>query len=104
LPPMTGIMLSTIDPHLKTTANSLANLIYNLGGYLPGPFIYGVVFEWAKKACMDDKLKDDNDELVCKNEASFYSMAVLMFSPILSVVTLGIATYCIRRTDILKYS
>lgn len=51
LPPMTGIMLSTIDPQLKTTANSLANMIYNLGGYLPGPFIYGLIYDTAFGNC-----------------------------------------------------
>ena len=30
-------------------------------------------------------------------------MAVLMFSPIISIMTLATATYCIRRTDILNY-
>ena len=47
LPPMTGIMLATIEPRSKATANSLANLVYNLGGYLPGPYIYGAVYEFT---------------------------------------------------------
>lgn len=45
LPPLTGVMLSTVDEELKTTANSLANLVYNLGGYLPGPYVYGAIYD-----------------------------------------------------------
>ena len=65
LPPMTGIMLATIDARLKTTANSLANLIYNLGGYLPGPFIYGAVYEWAIDSCTEVGTPEQRAEL-CK--------------------------------------
>lgn len=44
LPSMTGMMLNSIkDEGLRTTANSLAILSYNLFGYLPAPFIYGFV-------------------------------------------------------------
>jgi hypothetical protein len=45
LPSITGIMLNTIDGNLKTTANSLANLSYNLIGYLPAPFVYGAIYD-----------------------------------------------------------
>jgi hypothetical protein len=38
-------MLNTIDGNLKTTANSLANLSYNLIGYLPAPFVYGAIYD-----------------------------------------------------------
>ena len=42
LPTMTGIMLNSVDLERRTTANSIATLSYNLLGYLPAPFIYGV--------------------------------------------------------------
>lgn len=45
LPAMTGIMLSTVDADARTTANSVANLIYNLAGYLPGPYVYGAIYD-----------------------------------------------------------
>lgn len=45
LPVLTGIMLNSVPPSLKTLANSVANLMYNLLGYLPAPFIYGLVYE-----------------------------------------------------------
>jgi len=40
LPCMTGIMLNTVRPNLRTSANSLANVCYNLLGFLPSPFFY----------------------------------------------------------------
>jgi len=43
LPSMTGIMLNSVKEDYRTTANSLATLWYNLFGYLPAPFIYGMV-------------------------------------------------------------
>lgn len=43
VPNMTGMMLNTVDEHLKTSANSLANLAYNIFGFLPSPFVYGAI-------------------------------------------------------------
>lgn len=45
LPVMTGILLNTAPPSLRTLANSIANLVYNLFGYLPSPFLYGLAYE-----------------------------------------------------------
>lgn len=41
LPSMTGIMLNTVDESLRTQANSIANISYNILGFLPSPFVYG---------------------------------------------------------------
>ena len=79
LPAMTGIMLSTVDENLKATANSLANLFYNLGGYLPAPYIYGAIYEIGEG-----------------NNAKM-AMCTLMFSPIISVATLFAASYFIVK-------
>lgn len=43
LPCMTGIMLNQVEPHLRASANSMANFSYNLLGYLPAPALYGAV-------------------------------------------------------------
>ena len=43
LPILTGIMLDSVDLNLKTRANSIANLVYNLFGYFPAPILYGYV-------------------------------------------------------------
>ena len=45
LPSLTGVMLNTVNINQKTTANALANLCYNLFGYLPAPFIYGMIYD-----------------------------------------------------------
>ena len=43
LPIMTGVMLTCIEQDYKSHANSLANMSYNLFGYLPAPTIYGLI-------------------------------------------------------------
>ena len=48
LPCMTGIMLNTVDQSLKTTANSIANLSYNMLGFLPAPFVYGAIYDFGE--------------------------------------------------------
>lgn len=83
LPCMTGIMLSTVDQNLKTTANSVANLAYNLGGYLPAPFVYGLIYDSGEGG----------------NART--AMATLMLSPIISVVAFYLAGYFIIRDDVL---
>jgi MFS family permease len=41
LPVFTGILLNLLVSPLRTIANSWANMIYNLLGYMPGPIFYG---------------------------------------------------------------
>jgi sugar phosphate permease len=43
IPILNGVMLNNVDPLLKEHANSIANLSFNLMGYLPAPTIYGFV-------------------------------------------------------------
>lgn len=45
IPVLTGILLNTVPTPLRAIANSIANLVYNLLGYLPAPYIYGLVYE-----------------------------------------------------------
>lgn len=45
VPIMTGLILSVVKPTEKTIANSMANLCYNIFGYLPAPLVYGLVVE-----------------------------------------------------------
>jgi len=42
---MTGLILTLVEPQQRTVANSLANLSYNLIGYLPSPLLYGFICE-----------------------------------------------------------
>ena len=85
LPCMTGIMLSTVQKEYKTIANSIANLSYNLLGYLPAPTVYGLIH---------DAGEGGNSRL---------AMMMLMFSPIISILSLYIGAYIIFKHDILHY-
>lgn len=85
LPSMTGIMLSTIDKQFKTTANSIANLSYNLLGYLPAPSIYGLIYDSGGGG----------------NARA--AMATLMFTPIISLLCMIAAAYILIRDDVLQY-
>jgi sugar phosphate permease len=85
LPCMTGIMLNTVDRPFKTTANSIANLIYNLVGYLPAPSVYGVIYDFGEGG----------------NARG--AMATLMYTPIICVTFFSIASLIIINQDILGY-
>lgn len=60
LPVQTGVMLTCVKPEDRPTANSLANVAYNLLGYYPAPIIYGLACKidgeeksrWGMKALM----------------------------------------------------
>lgn len=43
LPAMTGIMIKSVAESHRITASSLAQIGYNLFGYLPAPFLYGYI-------------------------------------------------------------
>lgn len=43
VPPLTGVVINSVPDKLKTSANSIANLLQNLLGYLPAPGLYGLV-------------------------------------------------------------
>ena len=47
MPAATGIMLNFVPPNMRTMANSIANLSYNLFGYLPAPLLYGIAYEYG---------------------------------------------------------
>lgn len=44
MPAATGIMLNLVPQTMRTSANSLANFSYNLFGYVPAPYMYGVIY------------------------------------------------------------
>jgi hypothetical protein len=47
MPVGTGIMLNQLPAHMKTVGNSVANLSYNLFGYVPAPYMYSVAYQMA---------------------------------------------------------
>ena len=46
-PGLTGIMIASIPENSKEIGNSVTQLFYNLIGYLPSPFIYGLVCKYT---------------------------------------------------------
>lgn len=85
LPCQTGIMLSTVEKSSKTTANALANLSYNLLGYLPAPTIYGLIYDHGEGG------------------NARHAMATLMLTTFIVLFFHLCACYLIIRDDILHY-
>lgn len=79
LPCATGIMLNTVDEEYRTTANSIANIWYNLLGFLPAPYVYGMIADSGGK---------DNKKL---------AMRLLMFAPVLCNLFLLMACFFLIR-------
>ena len=46
-PGLTGIMIASIPEKSKEIGNSISQLFYNLIGYLPAPFIYGLICKYT---------------------------------------------------------
>ena len=76
MPILTGILLNSVGPYQRTVANALANLVYNLIGYLPAPVVYGLVQDLTGGA------------------KSRYGIGVLMYSTIFSSAFLFAALIC----------
>ena len=43
VPLMTGIYLANVEEENRTTSSALANIFYELFGYAPAPYMWGVV-------------------------------------------------------------
>ena len=86
MPCLSGIMLESIDPKFKATGNAVANLSYNLIGFLPAPSVYGFVYDYGEG-----------------NNARA-AMATLMFTPAISLVCIVLAALYLVKTDKLGYS
>lgn len=86
LPCLTGIMLNTVEQNQRTTANSMANLLYNLLGFLPSPFVYGAIY---------DAGDGGNGR---------YAMALLMITPVPCAILLALAQYFIKKNSVFGYN
>lgn len=47
VPGLTGIMLTSLGDYSKEAGNSITYLCYNLFGYLPAPFLYGLICQYT---------------------------------------------------------
>lgn len=41
MPGLTGLMMVSVPPHLRAFGNSNGEIVKNIFGYLPAPFLYG---------------------------------------------------------------
>jgi hypothetical protein len=48
VPSITGIILTSIPPKLRGSANSITNVYTTMFGYLPAPIVYGIIYESYK--------------------------------------------------------
>lgn len=48
IPNVQGIMISSLDNELRAAGNSVSNILQNLLGFLPAPFVYGIIFQSTK--------------------------------------------------------
>jgi MFS family permease len=88
MPNLTGILLNSVPPKERAIANSVANFFYNLFGYLPAPFLYGLIVELTNKPDPDDPSVN----------VSRWGMFVLMYSSIIGVISLGMGLLLRRRS------
>eukprot|EP00356_Strombidium_inclinatum_P010672 CAMPEP_0170481786 /NCGR_PEP_ID=MMETSP0208-20121228/2090_1 /TAXON_ID=197538 /ORGANISM="Strombidium inclinatum, Strain S3" /LENGTH=278 /DNA_ID=CAMNT_0010754551 /DNA_START=1189 /DNA_END=2024 /DNA_ORIENTATION=- len=86
LPPVTGIMINSVGEYQKSSANSMANLCYNLLGYLPAPQLYGLISD------------------LTGGETSKWSMGFLMYSTIFTIAMLiiGIKEMIRRQSELVN--
>jgi MFS family permease len=80
VPPLNGIIMSSIPRELVGTANSIVIMISNLFGYLPAPFLYGIIKDMYGQ-------KQESE----KNQER-YTMRISLWLSGLGVVFLLIAT------------
>jgi hypothetical protein len=48
IPVIQGIMISSLKQDLRAAGNSISNIFQNLLGFLPAPFVYGIIYENTK--------------------------------------------------------
>jgi len=83
LPSLTGIMLNCVPDHQRASANSLAQVSYNLFGWMPAPFVYGLVSQIA-----------GDSQVLGDKEKSRVPLAFIIYS---EVFTLALMTIVILR-------
>lgn len=54
IPNLQGVMISSLKKDSRAAGNSISNIFQNLLGFLPAPFVYGIIFENTKST--DPKL------------------------------------------------
>lgn len=83
----TGLMLSQVAPSLRPKANALAAFFFNVLGYLPAPYIYGLVAQ----ATTSSELVDG------KPVYSRWGLVVTLSMTVPAAMFLGVAMICKAR-------
>lgn len=86
MPNLTGILLNSVPSRERAIANSFANFFYNSLGYLPAPYLYGMIVSVTAKY-------DENGHNISR-----WGMVVVMYSSIIGVLSLGIALLLRKRS------
>lgn len=73
IPSLQGAMISSLNNDLRAAGNSITNILQNLLGFLPAPFVYGFIYEISKKS--DPKL----------------AMTVTLWSSAMGLIFIGLA-------------
>lgn len=79
LPSLTGIMLNCVPENQRASANSLAQMSYNMLGWMPAPFVYGMV----SQICGDSSV-------LTSNQKSRLPMGFIIYSVILTLILMTI--------------
>ena len=89
LPSLTGIMLNSVPEHQRASANSVATLSYNFLGWMPAPFIYGVV----------SQIVGDPEH----REKSRIPMATILYSEFITLTMMTIVILRKLRSETLEH-
>lgn len=87
-PSLTGILLNTVNAVERPTASSFAIFFYNIFGYIPAPYFYGVIAEATKELDASG------------NNITRVPVQVLLFSTALGALSLLIAIMFRRRSQV----
>ena len=93
LTPLTGLMLSAVPKDGRSTANSLANLCFNVFGFGMAPLLFGVVAERHQQQQNDGTMLQDPIDSMRS------AMKFLMIWPLLIFICLLTATIVKLRRD-----
>lgn len=79
MPNLTGILLNSVPMRERSMAAAISQFFFNGFGYLPAPYLYGLVNEETRVNNAEGK------------NISRYGMIMLMYSSLIGVASLGIA-------------
>ena len=85
MPNLTGILLNSVPSRERAIANSFANFFYNLLGYLPAPYLYGLIVSVTAK--YEDGVN-----------VSRWGMVAILYASIIGVLSLGVALLLRKRS------